>query len=183
GGRGRAEVGELLHAGELLLDRRCHRARERLGARAGIGGEDLHRRRRDLGVLRHREELRRHEAGEHDDDGNDAREDRTMNEELRHQPAFFPWTGVPGRSRTRLSTITLSPLFRPSSTTQSLPIQLPARIGRWVAFPLSATHTKRPLSFCITAACGTTNACCEPATTRTRTYWPGRSASFGLDSS
>src|SRR3954469_11696512 len=170
GGRSRVEVREPVDAGELLLDRRGHRLRQRLGARPRISRGDEHRGRRDLRVLRDREELRRHDAGEHDDDGDNAGEHRPMDEKLGHQLAFLAATGALGRRRTRLSTITESPGFRPSSTTQSLPSQLPALMVRCTALPSAVTvQTKRPPSFCMTAVCGTTMACCVPATTFTRT--------------
>ena len=80
--------------------------------------------------------------------------------------------------------MTVSPAFRPSSTTQSSPTQLPTLIWRWAALPSAPTiQTKRPPSFCITALCGTTSACWVPATTCTRTYCPGSSCSLGLGSS
>ncbi len=84
GGGGRAEVGEVLHARELLLDRRRHRARERLGARAGVGRGDEHGGRRDLGILGDRQDLRGDQAREHDDDRDDPGEHGAMDEEARH---------------------------------------------------------------------------------------------------
>src|SRR6185503_1476961 len=192
-GRGGAEEAQLLDAGELLLDRRGDGLGERLGARARVRRRHEHGGRRDLRVLRDREQLRRDEARQHDHDGDHAGEDRAVDEEIRHvfvllkncsQLADFGWTAVPGRRRTRLSTITLSPAIRPSSTTQSLTTQLPARMLRWAALPCeSSTHTKRPVSFCSTALCGTTIAGWLPATICTFTNWPGRICSFEFGNS
>jgi len=76
----RVEIAQALDAGELLLDRRGDGFRERLGAGAGIAGGNEDRRRRDLGILRDGEELRRDQARQHDDDGDDAGKNRPMDE-------------------------------------------------------------------------------------------------------
>ena len=82
-GRARVEVQQVLDPRELFFDRCGHGARQRFGRRAGVGGNDLHRRRRDLGVLRDRQRARRHQAGEHDDDGQHRGEHRPLDEEAR----------------------------------------------------------------------------------------------------
>ncbi len=64
-------------------------------------------------------------------------------------------TGLPGRSFSRLSTITRSPELRPDRMTQLLPDHSPVVTGRMAALPLSSTKTKWPFSVCITAVCGT----------------------------
>src|SRR5258705_101571 len=52
------------------------------------------------------------------------------------------------------------------------------------ALPSGPTsQTKRPVSFCSTALCGTVIASWLPAITCTRTYWPGRSCSFAFGNS
>src|SRR5450756_1977788 len=62
-------------------------------------------------------------------------------------PGASGWTGAPGRSFIRLSTMTDSPAFRPPVTTQFAPIQLAVFTGRIFALPSGpATHTRRSCS-------------------------------------
>src|SRR5439155_4027808 len=196
-----AEVGEVLDAGKLLLDRRRDGARQRLGARARIAGVDHDRRRRDLRVLRDRQHLRGDESRQRDDDRDDPGEDRPVDEELREGHGRCPYlaggcdgaalaagasvTGTPGRIFSRLSTITLSPVFSPDMITQSGPIQSPVFTVRACALPsASTTNTRYAFSVCTTAACGTRNTLSRsPAVMRTVTNWPGRSCSRGLSNS
>ena len=170
GRRARAEVDQVLDAGELLLDRRGDGLRERLGARARIARGDRDRRRRDLGILRDRQDdYRRDEAREHDDDREHAREDRALDEEVREHgasafqlpasgaaaaasPAGAPRSAAAlgsthldrraGRTLTAPSTITRSPAARPDSTIQSLPSQSPTcdRLDRGLAVGADDEH-------------------------------------------
>ncbi len=50
--------------------------------RARVEGRHLHRGRRHLGILRHRQREDGHTAGQHEDDRNHGRENRAIDEEF-----------------------------------------------------------------------------------------------------
>ena len=77
-------VDHVLDAVDLLLERRRHRARHRLGGGAGIGRGDLHRRRHDLRILRDRQDVERPEPDQRQEDGKHCREDRPVDEAVGH---------------------------------------------------------------------------------------------------
>ena len=64
----RRHVHHVLHAADLLLDRRRDGVPHRHRVGPGIDGRDQHRGRRHLGVLRHRQCEHRHSARQHDDE-------------------------------------------------------------------------------------------------------------------
>ena len=166
GRRGRAEIDQVLDAGQLLLDRRRDGARERLGAGTRVVRGDDDRGRRDLGILRDRQHLRRDQARERDDDRDDAGEYRPVDEEFgeRHDENALlrrrcgrcrrcggrrggaSVTGAPGRTFSRLSVITRSPAFSPDRIVQSVPTQSPVCTGIGCALP-SASTTKTSCRF------------------------------------
>ena len=80
-GAARRHVHHALDAADLLLDRRRHRVAHGQGVGARIEGRHQHRRRRHLGVLRHRQREHGHAPRQHEDDGDDRGEDRTIDEE------------------------------------------------------------------------------------------------------
>ena len=69
---------------DLLLERRRHGVGDDLRARARIDGADDDLRRRDVGKLRDRQQEIADRAGQHHDDGDRRREDRTLDEEAYH---------------------------------------------------------------------------------------------------
>ena len=79
----RRHVEHALDAVDLLLDRRRHRVGHHRGAGPGIADRDRDARRRDPGILRDRQEVERDPADQGDDDGQDRREDRPIDEEPR----------------------------------------------------------------------------------------------------
>ena len=79
----RRHVHHVLDAVDLLLDRRGHGVGHHLGVGAGVVGRDLDGRRRDLGVLGHRQREERDAPGQRDDDGQHRGEDRPVDEEAR----------------------------------------------------------------------------------------------------
>ena len=76
----RLHVEHLLDAVDLLLDGRGHRLGHHLGAGAGIGATDLHRRRRDRRVLGQGQIRNCQPAGQRDGDRQHAGKDRPVNE-------------------------------------------------------------------------------------------------------
>ncbi len=71
----------MLHADDLLLQRGRHGRSDGLRAGAGVAGVHHDRRRDDIGVLADRELEQRQHPADHQDDGEDASEDRALNEE------------------------------------------------------------------------------------------------------
>ena len=88
GGGAGVEVQKMLDAGESLLDRRSHCLGDRLGTRARIARIYDDCRRRDVGILRDRQGRARDQTGDHDDDRDDSREHRTVDEELREHVSW-----------------------------------------------------------------------------------------------
>ncbi len=88
-GRGarRAHVEHVVDAVDLRLDRRGDRIGERLRVGARVGRLHGHLHRRDAGVLLHRQRGERDRAGEGDEDRDDGREDRPLDEEPREHGA------------------------------------------------------------------------------------------------
>src|SRR5205807_5843660 len=76
----RRHVEHVLNAIDLLLDRRRNRLRYHLRVGAGIGGRDLDRWWRNLGILRNWKRRKGDHADERDDDADDAGTDRTVDE-------------------------------------------------------------------------------------------------------
>ena len=79
-GRGR-HVEHVLHAVDLLLDRRGDGVGHDLGVGAGILRRHLHRRRRDLGILLDRQPPQRDGADQNRDHRDHVRKDRPLDEE------------------------------------------------------------------------------------------------------
>ena len=141
-------------------------------------------------------------AGEHDDDGDDPREDGAVDEEAGHGalPHFATAAGAarrggrsarllrlhrrcPGRAFCRPSTMTRSPAASPSLTTHLSPIDCAglddARLD--LVFGIHHHHRRIARGSRLTAACGTRMALsCMPCVRRARTYMPGSSSPFGI---
>ena len=81
-GAGGGHVDHVLHAVDLLLDGGGDGFGDHLGAGAGVGGRDLHRGRRDLGVLGHGKPPTAHRSRDHDDDRDDTGKDGAFDEDL-----------------------------------------------------------------------------------------------------
>ena len=79
----RGHVEHALDAVDLLLDRRRHRVGHHRGAGPGVVDGHRHAGRRDPGILRHRQPVERDPADQGDDDGQNRREDRSIDEEAR----------------------------------------------------------------------------------------------------
>src|SRR5205823_10336428 len=79
----RRHVEHVLNAIDLLLDRRRNRFRYHLRIGAGIGGRDLDRWWRNLGILRNWKRRKRDDADERDDDADDAGKDRPVDKKMR----------------------------------------------------------------------------------------------------
>jgi hypothetical protein len=78
----RLHVDHVLDAVHLLLDRQSDGIHERAGAGARIGSRHLHRRRYDVRVLRDRQAIERDRADQNHQNGEDVRENRTLNEKF-----------------------------------------------------------------------------------------------------
>ncbi len=93
GGAGRVVVQQVVHAVQLRLDRRGDVVGDHLGGRAGIARVDGDLRRRHVRVLLDRRDGHRHRARQHDQDRDDRREDRPVDEEVgehrRATPIFW----------------------------------------------------------------------------------------------
>ena len=99
-------VEHVLHAVDLLLERRGHGVGDGLRAGAGIVGDDEDGRRRDLGILGDRQREQRNRAQQHDQDGQHRREDRPADEEVgefhgRVPVRFAAWLPASVRCRGR----------------------------------------------------------------------------------
>src|SRR5205807_6099728 len=79
----RRHVEHVFNTIDLLLDRRRNRFRYHLRVGAGIGGRDLDRWWRNVRILRNWKRRKRDHADERDDNADDAREDRPVDEEVR----------------------------------------------------------------------------------------------------
>ena len=79
----RRHVEHVLHAVDLLLDRRSHRFRHHLRVRARIIGRDLDRWRCDLGILRDGKRRERNDTHKGDDDTDHAGENWPVDEKVR----------------------------------------------------------------------------------------------------
>src|SRR5947207_11403585 len=79
----RRHVEHVLNAIDLLLDRRRNRFRYHLRVGAGIGGRDLDRWWRSLGILRNWKRRKGDYADERDDNADDAGKDRPIDKEVR----------------------------------------------------------------------------------------------------
>jgi hypothetical protein len=93
GGRLAAHIEHVLDAVDLLLDRRGDGLRDHLWARARVARAHHHRRRRNLGIFRDRQQAERDRPAEQDQDRENAGEDRPVDEELRE--IHFASPGVP----------------------------------------------------------------------------------------
>ena len=125
-GAGRGHVDHVLDAVDLLLDRQRDLARDHGRAGAGIAGADLHRRRHDIGILRHRQPQQRHQPEDDGQDRDDIRQDRPLDEEPGHQRAALPAsatgrTRLPGMAFCIMPTTTRSAASRPARTTRRPP--------------------------------------------------------------
>jgi hypothetical protein len=84
-----ARYKQVVDAAHLLLDHLHHGILHRGRRGAGIAGVDLHGRRRDRRELLDRQREDRQAAAEHDQQGEDDREDRPGDEKLRHGIPFL----------------------------------------------------------------------------------------------
>ena len=82
-GAGRLHVDHVLDAVDLLLDRQRHGVHHRARAGAGIACRHLHGRRHHVGILRDRQPVERDRADQNHQDGENVRENRTLDEEFR----------------------------------------------------------------------------------------------------
>src|SRR5690606_24799060 len=197
-GARRAHVDHAVHAVDLLLDRRGDRLGDRLGAGAGVARLHHHLGRHDGRVLLDRKRVHRREPGEHDDDRQDRRENRPVDEEAGdHRPPPLPVAsfarapssaGWPSRTSTPARTLPIppttirSPGFSPSSITWPSSVEAPRLTGRAWARPFSpTTQTGGPGGPSTTAREGTTMASGTTSpSTEIRTNWPGTSMPSGL---
>src|SRR5690606_1614940 len=193
-----AHVDHAVDAVDLLLDGRGHRLRDGLGAGAGIARLHHHLGRDDRGVLLDRQRVHRREAGEHDHDRQDRREDRPVDEEAgdHRSPPGLPSvaaaspaasgspsrTSMPGRMLPMPPTTTRSPGSSPSVTTWPCPVVAPSFTGRIRAMLFSpTTNTLGPSGPSTTARGGTTIASeTVSPRTETRTNCPGTSTPSAL---
>ena len=83
-GRLRRHVDHVRHAVDLRLDRRCDGLLDGGGIGTGEGRGDDDGRRRDLRITGHGQPGQRHAAGQRDQDGDDRREDRSVDEVIDH---------------------------------------------------------------------------------------------------
>ena len=118
----------MVEAGELLLDDLGDAVLQGFGGRPGIGGGDFHRRRGDVRVLAYRQRADRQHPGEHNQNGDHPGKDRATHEETGEHQALPPllltataFTVCPGATLPVPSTISLSPAFRPLSTSHLSP--------------------------------------------------------------
>ena len=126
------EVDEIINPGQLDLDRAGDRIRDDLGARARIIGIDLNDRRSNLRELGDGQELDGQQPHDHDHNGDDRCQDRSINEDVRchSYPCFgsrrrrggrrrlsdgTAFTGAPGPIFISPLTTTRSPAFKPAS--------------------------------------------------------------------
>ena len=77
-------VEHVVDALHLLLDRRCHRLLDGFGIGADVGRLQKDFRRRELGILSDRQPHDRNDADDHQQDGNDDRNDRVVHEKFGH---------------------------------------------------------------------------------------------------
>ncbi len=82
-GAGRLHVDHVLDAVDLLLDRQRHGVHQRARAGAGIARRHLHGRRHDVGILRDRQAIERDGADQNHQDGENVRQNRTLDEKFR----------------------------------------------------------------------------------------------------
>src|SRR5207249_5998488 len=128
---------------DLLLDRGGHRVSYHASGGSRVISRHPHGRGRDLRVLGDRQEGRGDAPEQDDDEGDDPRQDRPVNEEA-CQHAVTPYllesetgmstslgsTVMPGRIWSRPLTITRSPGCTPSSSTRNPSWSAPTRMGR-----------------------------------------------------
>ena len=200
----RLDVAQVVDAVELLLDDLRDGVFERLGRSAGISRDDADGRRREARELRDGQARDRERAREHDEDGDDPREDGPVDEESGHRRFPFEWpdsvrgggrrrrrrraagatlTGAPGRIRWRLSTMTWSPGFNPAETSHWLPTARGVWSTRSSAVPFAPTTivVGSPFELRVTASCGTRMASGElPSSSRARTNKPGSRSPRGF---
>ncbi len=93
------EVDHPLDAVDLLLDRRGDRLGDRLGIGAGVGRRDLDLGRRDLGILRDRQDEDADAADQQHEQGQHGREDRPPDEEVDHARLYLAFAGRVRRGR------------------------------------------------------------------------------------
>src|SRR5262249_45036548 len=126
-------VEHVLDSVNLLLDGRGDGFSEHLRIRPRIHGAHDDGRRRDFGILRDGQLECGNPANQHDDYGNDRRENRPANEEVgkvHFASGGFASTTTPGRTRINPSTMTCSPGLSPSFTTRNPSIIGPICTGR-----------------------------------------------------
>src|SRR5690606_19003890 len=196
---GRLHVQQAVEAGELLLDDLRHRVFHRLGRGARVAGVDDDRGRGDRRVLGHRQLLDGQRARQHDDDGDDPREDGSVDEETGHgrlphcaaaagaagaAPASSACTATPGRTFCRPSMMMRSPAFTPLVTTQFSPSDCATCTGRATTLLSASTAitSALPSGSRLSALCGTRIASLRvPCGKRARTYMPGSSMPSALE--
>src|SRR5690606_9572683 len=122
-------------------------------ARAGIAGRHRDGRRNDIRILRHRQGEERNDADEDDEDGDDIRQDRPLDEELGDHCAVSPASAAsstficgsifwPGTAVIRPETMILSSAVIPEVTTRRLPTSWPIwmpRCSTMSSFPATST--------------------------------------------
>ena len=135
-GAGRLHVDHVLDAVDLLLDRQRHRIHHRARAGAGIARRHLHGRRHDVGILRDRQPVERDRADQNHQDGENVRQNRTLDEEFRDHRRSSRYLAAaavrssastfwPGMARMMPPTTTRSSLARPLSMTRRSPTNWP----------------------------------------------------------
>ena len=118
----------VIQPGELLLDHLRHAVFQRLCGGASVGGGYFDRRRGNVRVLRNGQRADRQYPGEHDENGDNPGKDRATHEETGKHQAFPPlvfissaFTSCPAVTLSVPSTISLSPAFKPLSTSHLSP--------------------------------------------------------------
>ena len=110
-GRLRGHVDHVLHAVDLLLDRRGDGVGQHLGRGAGIVGRHVHRRRRDVRILRDGQGRKGHRPGQGDQDGDHRREHRPVDEKVRNSHR------AGGEAAGAASTMVADPAGSPTAST------------------------------------------------------------------
>ena len=157
-GRLRRHIHHALDAADLLLDRRGHGVADRLRIGPGIQRRHLHRRRRDVRILSHRQREHRHAAGEHEHDRDHRGENRPVDEKFcNHRQLLVAYVRYRRCSSNSVSAIntpadvrkqsasTLRPT--PIAEQQAAPAQMPSRPRRPASSRSSAWRRRQTSAF------------------------------------
>ncbi len=185
----RRQIEHVLDAVHFLFDRRGDSVGHHLRARARIESLDRDRGGSDIGILRHRQTEDRDGAEDQDHDGDHRREDRPVDEEMRHEGlrqgcigASVGRTTAPSRARCSPAMTTRSEAASPSATTRrppSMNVGLTVRCSMRLSDPTTATYF-RLWSVPIARSATSSDGVAAPKGIRTRTNMPGAISPSGL---